>query len=116
MERVSFKMKKNIMVSLDAEVWLYYRMNDINISGRINEILRFQMNHKIDNKEEKEILSELKTLEEEQRSLFEKRTRLQSQLMTIKAEQEKAQSEALERASFVDKTIKASGQLQNLFD
>jgi len=110
-----FQGKQKITVTVDPDVWLYFKMKDINLSGHINTLLKYEMNIKNENVDILQLEKELDVLKEEQAANTEKAVRIQSLLMQHRVDDENNMKKAMEQAEFVSSTIRNSGRAKDLF-
>lgn len=106
--------KKNIHVTIDDEIWFYFRSINVNLSQKVNEILRLQMDINKDNREEVELQEQLEEMKSARKKIDSEMMNLTTQLVMKKQEREEKEKLDFEEAVIRGQSIKASGILRDL--
>ena len=107
--------KQRIDVTVDQDVWFYYRSGNINISSLVNDILKTKMSIQEIRKDEKELEEEIKQIANQISSLQAQRDELHIHLIQIREDntkkfelQQKADEERLQRVKSTVRSIQKS--------
>lgn len=112
--------KQRIDVTIDHDIWFYYRANKINVSSVVNDLLRMKMDMKENNKEIITIQEDLTKITESIKEQNQKRDELYIMLVTAKeqeaqqaVEDKKASAERLQRIKMTARSIQRSRRFQD---
>lgn len=112
----SGKTKKQVMITLDYHVYLHYnRKEGFNLSKYVNDVLCYSMHEEASNVDFLELERRLDELKEERLKIDDETVKVHAALSRLESDAEQAEKESLDKALFVDDTIKASNQLKDLF-
>jgi septal ring factor EnvC (AmiA/AmiB activator) len=112
--------KQRIDLTVDHDVWFYFRTNNINVSSLVNDILKTRMQIQDERKDEQELEKEITDLSEQIISLSRKRDELQMHLIKVRqdnaerlATQEKESAERMNRLKSTVRSIQRSRGFQD---
>lgn len=96
--------KQRIDVTIDQDIWFYYRANKINVSSVVNDLLRMKMDIKENNKDINKVQEELNSLSESIKEQNKARDELYIQLVSLKEQQ--AQQEVTDKQSELERVAR----------
>ena len=112
----SGKTKKQVMITLDYHVYLHYNSKEgFNLSKFVNDVLSHSMHEEFENVDLLELERRLDELKDERLKIDDETVKVHATLARLQSDAEQAEKESLDKALFVDDTIRASNQLKDLF-
>lgn len=106
--------KQRVNITIDYDVWFYYRSKQINMSDMVNQMLRMKMDLNIKEEDERELEDQLHRVKSKLQKLNDERDNVIIKLQHVVAQREEKEREDEIRSGAMVDSIKANNPLRHL--